>query len=286
MIAFVGSVFSPYYAWSGRGEPENHVCINVALYTPGKSRWMMTERGRAALSRDETHFTVGPSALRWEGDALTLDFDEVSLPWYTTHALPKRVRGTVTVRPDAITDRVYDIDADGNHRWWPIAPDSRIAVSADGLDWEGSGYLDCNWSTRCLEQDFHAWDWARGEMANGDTAILYDTRRRDGSHGSIALRFDGKGGATPFEAPPCQPVKRGFWGVRRTIPCDPGHAPSLERTLEDGPFYNRSIIRTRLDGQDARMMHEGFSGDRFGSNIVRMMIPYRMPRRQGWRGGV
>ena len=32
IIAFVGSVFSPYYHWSGRAEPENHVAINVALY--------------------------------------------------------------------------------------------------------------------------------------------------------------------------------------------------------------------------------------------------------------
>ena len=40
IIAFIGSVFSPYYAWArqrGRGDPENHVAVNVALYgTPGK----------------------------------------------------------------------------------------------------------------------------------------------------------------------------------------------------------------------------------------------------------
>jgi hypothetical protein len=34
VIAFVGSVFSPYYHWAGRRDPDDHVCINVALYRP------------------------------------------------------------------------------------------------------------------------------------------------------------------------------------------------------------------------------------------------------------
>ena len=32
IIAFVGSVFSPYYAWRGRRDPLDHCAINVALY--------------------------------------------------------------------------------------------------------------------------------------------------------------------------------------------------------------------------------------------------------------
>ncbi len=32
LIAFIGSVFSPYYAWSGRRSPDNHCALNVALY--------------------------------------------------------------------------------------------------------------------------------------------------------------------------------------------------------------------------------------------------------------
>lgn len=245
----------------------------------------MTERGRAALHRDATTFTVGPSALRWEEGALTLDFDEISLPWVTTTLLPRRITGTVTVRPATVTDRVYDIDAAGRHRWWPIAPDSRIEVAADGLRWAGHGYMDCNWGIRGLEEDFHRWDWSRGTLGDGSAVILYDTRRRDGSRGQIALRFDARGRASPFDAPPPVPVKRGAWGVDRAIACDPGHGPVVEKTLEDGPFYTRSIIATRLAGQDARMMHESFSGDRFGSRLVKLMLPFRMPRRRGWRGG-
>ncbi len=244
----------------------------------------MTERGRAALSRDGTTFTVGPSALRWDAGALTLDFDEISLPWITTNLIPRRVRGRVTVRPGAITDRIYDIDAGGDHRWWPISPDARIDVDADGLQWQGHGYMDCNWGMRGLEEDFRYWDWSRGTLADGSAVILYDTHRRDGSHGLIAIRFDEEGQATPFDAPDSVPVKRGLWGVARSIACDAGHVPVVEKTLEDGPFYNRSVITTHLAGQRAQMMHESFSGDRFGSRFVKLMLPFRMPRRRGWRG--
>ena len=34
IIAFLGSVFSPYYKRSGRGDPLNHSSLNVALYWP------------------------------------------------------------------------------------------------------------------------------------------------------------------------------------------------------------------------------------------------------------
>ena len=42
LIAFIGSVFSPYYAWArrrGPADPQNHCALNVALYGPGGNRW-------------------------------------------------------------------------------------------------------------------------------------------------------------------------------------------------------------------------------------------------------
>jgi carotenoid 1,2-hydratase len=47
LIAFIGSVFSPYYAWArrrGGGDPEHHCALNVALYGAGGKRWALTER--------------------------------------------------------------------------------------------------------------------------------------------------------------------------------------------------------------------------------------------------
>ncbi|MFX8883411.1 hypothetical protein ABTM86_19650, partial [Acinetobacter baumannii] len=54
LIAFVGSVFSPYYALArrrGRGDPLNHCALNVAVYGNGTKHWAMTERRRGAIAR-------------------------------------------------------------------------------------------------------------------------------------------------------------------------------------------------------------------------------------------
>ena len=80
IIAFVGSVFSPYYHWSGRAEPENHVAINVALYGERGHRWSMTERGRGALDRRAPGIFRGPRS----GRRAPLDCGEPSpgrSPW-------------------------------------------------------------------------------------------------------------------------------------------------------------------------------------------------------------
>jgi carotenoid 1,2-hydratase len=97
VIAFVGSVFSPYYKASGRKFPENHVALNVALYGPRGRRWAMTERGNGALWRDRTALKIGPSSLHWDGNGLTIEVDEKNALW------PSPVRGRIRVSPQAVS---------------------------------------------------------------------------------------------------------------------------------------------------------------------------------------
>jgi hypothetical protein len=66
IIGFIGSVFSPWYRWSGRKSPRNHCCINVATYGPG-GRFTMTDRGESALRTSQNVFEVGPSKMTWTG---------------------------------------------------------------------------------------------------------------------------------------------------------------------------------------------------------------------------
>lgn len=286
MIAFVGSVFSPYYAWRGRRDPDDHVCINVALYAPGGNRWTMTERGRAAMRRDAAHFRVGPSQLAWHGGRLTVDFDEIAVPRPPRQWLPERVAGRITLSPHAVTGRAFDIDAKGRQRWWPIAPSGDIALAftkGSMPDWSGHGYLDSNWGETGLENSFARWDWARGVMPGGRSVILYDTERLDGSRGFLVLHFDRDGTVAERDPPPYTRLKRGFWGVERGAHADPGHVPTLVETLEDGPFYLRQSVDTVLFGQSVRLMHESFSGRRFANPLVKAMLPFRMPRRARYR---
>ncbi len=66
IIAFIGSVFSPYYAWSREKDPFAHCAMNVVLYgKPG--RFAMTERKAGSLHRSADHIAIGPSAMEWDG---------------------------------------------------------------------------------------------------------------------------------------------------------------------------------------------------------------------------
>ena len=52
----------------------------------------------------------------------------------------------------------------------------------------------------------------------------------------------------------------------------------LLNTFEDTPFYARSMLKSRLLGEDVISMHETLNVKRLESNIVQFMLPWRMPR--------
>jgi len=274
IIAFIGTVFSPWYAWSrrwGQGLPESHCCLNVALYgRPGG--WAMTDRRRAALERSADHLRIGPSSLAWDGQALTIEIEEVNAP------LPRRLRGRVRLIPEAISTRAFQLDAAGRHAWRPIAPRSRVEVSFErpALRWTGAAYFDTNAGSAPLEADFREWDWCRANQ-KAATAILYNAERRDGSRQSLALRVGRDGGVEDIEPPPEAMLPRGFWGVARRTRSEDGRA-RLVRALTDAPFYTRSEIETCLLGQRAIAMHESLDLDRFAALPVQLMLPLKVPR--------
>jgi carotenoid 1,2-hydratase len=270
----VGSVFSPYYAWAGRRDPDNHCAINVALYGPGVERWSMTERGRGALARDAASLAIGPSALSFDGAALTIDIAEIAVP------LPRRLQGRVRLLPTALPERRFTLDAAGRHRWMPIAPTAHVEVdfSHPACRWRGHGYCDTNAGDEPLHRAFTSWDWSRADVATG-TAVLYDMLARDGARASIAVRYDKAGRTEDFAPPPRIRLKDTLWRLSRQTQADPGQPVVIRRTLEDTPFYARSELTTHLLGETVSAMHESLSLDRLDTPIVRAMLPFRMPRR-------
>lgn len=273
-------MFSPYYKWAGRRDPENHICLNVALYGP-RSRWTMTERGRAALHRDVEMFQIGPSALRWENDGLTIDIDETAVPHLS------RVRGRIRLQPTALNAEPFRLDRDGLHWWRPIAPAARVSVDLDGpaQSWRGAGYLDMNWGDAPLEAGFTRWDWSRAALPGGRSAILYDATwrggdgRADGGQ-ALALRFDANGEVERREAPPRTALPGTLWRVTRKVQADAGSSPREVRRLEDSPFYARCELVNRLWGEEAHAVHETVDADRFATRWVKLLLPWRMPRAQ------
>ncbi len=219
-------------------------------------------------------FAVGPSSLSWDGRALTIQIDEISVP------LPRRVRGTVRLVPTAITRQKFTLNENGPHLWWPIAPCARVQVMLDhpNLRWQGDGYFDMNQGGAPLEQGFTDWHWARGAMRDR-TVILYEAQRRDGGQIGLAISFDPDGRMQAFEPPPLVDLRRTGWRVERKVRSEA--AAQIVRTLEDAPFYARSVLSSKLHGETVTLMHESLSLDRFKLPVVQAMLPFRMPR--AWR---
>ncbi len=276
IIAFVGSVFSPYYAFArrfGEADPIDHCALNVALYGEHRKGWAMTERRRNAVRRGESEFAIGPSCVDWDGEALTFHIDEITAP------LPSRLQGTVRVYPSALTDETFALDAAGRHRWRPIAPCSRVQVDLQkpAMRWLGDGYFDINDGDVPLENDFKSWEWSRAGTRKG-TIVAYDTTTPGRNGASLALRFDRAGVTTRLEPLPRAKLPSSVWRVGRTAPSDAEYPATVRRTLEDAPFYARSHLSTKLLGETVDMMHESLSLDRFRMPIVQAMLPFRMPR--------
>ena len=280
MIGFIGSVFSPWYRWSGRRDPKNHCCINVVTYGPG-GRFAMTDRGRSALRQSRDALRVGPSQMRWEAGGLVIDVDEVS-------ALPlvSRLRGQIRLTPSAITGIEAVLTPDASHIWRPFAPTARIEVDlTQGHRWAGHGYFDANFGRAALEADFRRWTWGRYPRRSGGATCFYDGVRRDGSTLALGLDIAADGAVTEVNPPPLTRLPRTLWGISRETRCDLGHRPRQTMQMLEAPFYSRCLVETVLDGESVTGVHEALDLVRFRSPLIKPMLAVRVPRRAGWKFG-
>lgn len=271
-------MFSPYYLASGRHDPLDHCAINLCLYGAAP-RWTMTERGRASLARSARELAIGPSRLFLDSETLVAEIAEQATP------IPRAARGTIRIVPEAIGEKEYPLDPAGRHIWRSPAPAARVEVqmAAPHVSWSGHGYVDMNWGSEPLEAGFRSWHWSRSRLRDG-SAVFFDGECRAGDPFALALRFDREGRAEPLPVPPSQPLPRTNWLLQRRTGADPAAPARLVRTLEDTPFYARSILAKPLFGEVAPTMHESLDLDRFASRWVQTLLPYRMPRRTGPSG--
>jgi carotenoid 1,2-hydratase len=236
----------------------------------------MTERSRADLVRGPSSLRVGPSEFLWSDQRLKIQLDERTVP------IPSRIKGEVTLEVRNPPVAPVILDRAGRHVWRPLSPHARIEVVLDRpkLSWTGNAYFDRNFGSEPLENAFSNWTWSRAHQGN-KTTLLYDVVRRDGSHLSLARRYHTDGSAEDFVPPGEETLPITFWRVNRTARSDAGTPPRVLETLEDTPFYARSLVHSTIQGQRLIAVHESLSLNRVAHPVVRFMLPFRMPRRFG-----
>lgn len=274
VIALLGNPFSPRYARArelGVASSLDHCAMNVAVDAPGLSRWALTERSRSAVARERHRLTIGASAMRRRADgSVVVDIDERCAPWR------KRLRGRITLHPRLELATTIALDGEGAHVWSPRIPLARVEVDLvePRLSFTGNGYLDENAGDTPLESAFSRWSWSR-VASEEEVAIAYDVHLANGRSLSHGMRIDDRG-ARRFDGGRVVDLARTRFALPRTARVEDDASCRIVRTLEDGPFYARSVIETSIGGRPACGVHEMVSLDRFASRWVRFLLPFRM----------
>lgn len=268
----LGNVFSPYYAAkrrSGPADPLEHNAFNVVLYGR-EDHWALTERPRASLQRSARALTIGPNSISWEGKRLVIRFDERAAP------IGGRLRGLVRIDIPAGIPTSLTLDAAGAHRWTPIAPHARASVRFENpsLGFDGNAYVDQNFGSEPLERQLARWSWSR-ITTSSDTHVSYDILEKSGRTTSHALRFGHDGSTASSTLLPEVNLGRTRWGVDRPAR---GERLVVKRTLEDTPFYARTLVEGRIGSTRASGIHESLDLARFDKPWVQFLLPFRMRR--------
>jgi carotenoid 1,2-hydratase len=281
IIGLLGNPFSPFYArkrqHAAQVDPFEFNAMNVVLYRRGRKRWCFTEYGAEQLDRSDVQLQLGPNDWQWDGERLKIVVDERS------PILRAKIKGHVELSAAPRFDSVIELDNGGRHHWWPIAPHSRIRVELTNprLRFEGKAYHDSNWGSESLVDGFVGWNWSRSEL-DGGTAIIYDTVPAVGDERRFA-RFLGSDGQThDLELNQAVQLGRSRWGIRRQTRFQSGKQPRLLRSLENSPFYTRSLLRWFYASRSAEGVHESMDLDRFRRPWVKFLFYLRMRKAVSW----
>ncbi len=191
IIAFIGSVFSPYYAWDPTRDPFDHCAVNVVLYGERANRFCMTERGRASLHRDADHIRIGPSGLSWDGNHADDPHrrgdgaDPLAGPGNGAAAPGRLHARTAPPRRPGPASLV----ADG--ALLPV----EVALEEPGIAWRGTAYFDTNHGDTSLEAAFRDWTWCRADLRDGRRSLRREPNGRQpaGADPVLCRRRDAPG---------------------------------------------------------------------------------------------
>jgi carotenoid 1,2-hydratase len=272
----LGNPFSPAYSRArartpGATDPLPFSAMNVALYGRTAAAFSLFERPVTAAQRAPSSLTIGKSTMRWDDGHLRVDLDERTTP------LGRPLRGTILLHPEAQPGHELAIDGRALHRWWPVAPLARLEVDlpVPGVRFTGHGYHDANAGEVPLEASFEHWTWSRAR-SEGRALLTYDVAETSGETRALAFEVSPRGDVAHVPSTWRSSLPRTTWGLDRDARADHGHEARVVRALEDGPFYARALVETRLGGRQVVAMHEALAADRLRRAWVRFFTRFRM----------
>jgi len=244
---------------------------DVATYGPG-GQFTMSERRQGDTNLQEDFMQIGRSSIKRTDQGLELHLDEwAGLP------RPGRVRGKITLEIPTLTSVAIALTKDGAHQWRPFAPRCRITVALNNNHWQGEGYVDANFGTRMLEDDFDFWTWGRFAGSRG-TYCIYDATLRQQDELNSAFFVEDDGRLSLVDAPQPKEFEPTIWRVPQETRADEGRQPTRILPMLDAPFYSRNLVRTYLHGEEVTGVHEALDLTRFRKNIVKAMLAMRIWR--------
>ena len=277
IIGFIGSVFSPRYFRArrdGAGDPYDHCALNFALYGGNLDRWIFTEYDRTESHCSNRALGLGRNRIEYADNSLICHIDDLTAP------LPSRVRGTVRLDCTRAADLPVQLLPEREHWWRVIVPRGGISVDLEQpkLSWRGQGYFDSNIGNEPLEAAFQNWSWLRATTSAHRTLVIYRLRPACGAEVIHSLEFTPEGSCDHFLPPPAISLPKSSWGIPRQVATEHAVGARVRSTLENGPFYARSVVEAQLHGETVEAMHECVSLARFQSSWVRSLLPFRMRR--------
>jgi carotenoid 1,2-hydratase len=272
LILMLGSPFSPSYRRathaSKRPDPLEHAALNVVIHERRRSCFALIED--RAHHRDRHSVELTSSRVMWSGGRVTWEIRE------RTAWTRSPIRGLVEVTPRVSSTAAIPLDSRGTHLWRPLAPLARVRATftSPGFDFDGHGYLDSNRGDRPLEQGLAPWSWMHS-VSSGSIDVRYDVVGRP----PVTLGTAGH----PVPADPSDTVHRlptSRWGLPRCVRLPVGADVAIVRTLEDAPFYVRSLVRIERGRRSVLAVHETMDPVRLAHPLSQWMIPWRSHRGQ------
>lgn len=300
-----GLPFLPGYAQASRaGRPQLPIerpSVNIAVYSPrGEEFYLLTElpSDRCAWGIDGRSWTLGGCDFSWvdtpgvAGSAPTRRLQaslDLGLP------TGGRVTGRLWVSGAVRRGAAAAPDDRSTHGWTPMIAAGRggleLSTPSGGLCVLGRAYHDRNAATRPLhELGIQNWWWGRIALAGRDLIFYRLAPSLPGAPPRVLIVEVAEDGGSRLRENAGLEVgrlRRSPWGLRwpstLTFP-DPDGRPvrvEIDTVVDNGPFYQRFLLRGRCGAEEGFGIGENLVPDRVDAGLLRPLVRMRVHRAAG-----